>query len=69
MTVASPAFRFTWLLWASAFLLPWALLFVARPAPRRRTLVAQTLLAPGQRELALARATAKEALLRTAGTS
>ena len=35
VTLASPAFRYTWLLWATAFLLPWMLLFVARPALRR----------------------------------
>lgn len=46
MTLASPAFRYTWLLWASAFLLPWALLFVIRPALRRPMLWASVLTAP-----------------------
>ncbi|MBI2748544.1 MAG: hypothetical protein HYX43_04170 [Burkholderiales bacterium] len=44
--MASPAFRYTWLLWASAFLLPWALLFVTRPVLRRPMLWASTLTAP-----------------------
>lgn len=46
MTSADPAFRYTWLLWAAAFLLPWALLFLARPALRRPMLWASVLTAP-----------------------
>ncbi len=46
MPVTDPAFQYTWLLWASAFLLPWALLFAARPALRRRMLWASVLTAP-----------------------
>lgn len=46
MTLASPAFRYTRLLWASAFLLPWMLLFVARPALRRPMVWASVLTAP-----------------------
>lgn len=46
MPVTDPAFQTTWLLWATAFLLPWALLFAARPALRRRMLWASVLTAP-----------------------
>lgn len=46
MALASPAFRYTWLLWASAFLLPWALLFLTRPMLRRPMLWASALTAP-----------------------
>lgn len=46
MTLTDPSFRFTWLIWASAFLLPWALLFVARPDLRRPMLWASVLTAP-----------------------
>ena len=46
MSLASPEFRYTWLLWAAAFLLPWAVLFGARPALRRPMLWASTLTAP-----------------------
>ena len=46
MTLNNPAFEYTWLLWASAFLLPWALLFMARPALRRPMLWASALTAP-----------------------
>ena len=46
MPVTDPAFRYTWLLWAAAFLLPWAIVFAARPALRRRMLWASALTAP-----------------------
>jgi len=46
VTPASSAFRYTWLLWAAAFLLPWALLFITRPALRRPMLWASMLTAP-----------------------
>jgi hypothetical protein len=46
MPVTEPAFQYTWLLWAAAFLLPWAVLFAARPALRRRMLWASVLTAP-----------------------
>ena len=45
-TLADPSFRYTWLIWASAFLLPWALLFIARPALRQPMLWASVLTAP-----------------------
>ncbi|MBT9508655.1 MAG: hypothetical protein IV109_18960 [Rhodoferax sp.] len=44
MTDAS--FRYAWLLWATGFLLPWALLFIAWPAQRRPMLWASALTAP-----------------------
>lgn len=34
MAQADPSFRYTWLIWSAAFLLPWALVFIARPALR-----------------------------------
>lgn len=46
MPLTEPAFQYTWLLWAMAFLLPWAALFSARPALRRRMLWASVLTAP-----------------------
>ena len=46
MPVTEPAFQYTWLLWATAFLVPWAALFAARPALRRRMLWASVLTAP-----------------------
>jgi hypothetical protein len=46
MPVNEPAFQYTWLLWATAFLLPWAALFAARPVLRRRMLWASVLTAP-----------------------
>lgn len=46
MPVTEPTFQYTWLLWATAFLLPWAALFAARPALRRRMLWASVLTAP-----------------------
>lgn len=46
MTLTAPSFRYTWLLWAAAFMLPWALLFIARPALRRPMLWASALTAP-----------------------
>ena len=41
-----PRFHFVWLIWATAFLLPWLLLFIARPHLRRRMLLASALTAP-----------------------
>jgi hypothetical protein len=35
MPVVDPSFRYVWFIWASAFLLPWMVLFVAWPALRR----------------------------------
>lgn len=46
VTLSDPSFRYTWLIWASAFMLPWALLFIARPALRRPMLWASVLAAP-----------------------
>lgn len=46
MTALHSSFHFTWLIWASAFLLPWALLFVAKPDLRRPMLWASALTAP-----------------------
>jgi hypothetical protein len=46
MPVTDPAFQYTWPIWATAFLLPWAALFAARPALRRRMLWASVLTAP-----------------------
>lgn len=46
MTLPEPSFRYAWLIWASAFLLPWALLFIARRALRRPMLWASALTAP-----------------------
>lgn len=46
MTPNDPSFRYTWLIWASAFMLPWALLFIVRPALRRPMLWASVLTAP-----------------------
>ena len=44
--LADPSFRYTWAIWAAAFLLPWALLYIARPALRRPMLWASALTAP-----------------------
>lgn len=41
-----PSFRYVWLIWASAFLLPWAALFLAWPTLRRPMLWASVLTAP-----------------------
>lgn len=46
MPMTDPAFQYTWLLWATAFLLPWGIVFSARPALRRRMLWASVLTAP-----------------------
>ena len=46
LALANPSFRYAWLIWASAFLLPWALLFIARPALRQPMLWASALTAP-----------------------
>jgi hypothetical protein len=31
-----PAYRHTWLIWATSFLVPWAALFIAQPKLRSR---------------------------------
>ncbi len=41
-----PSFRYTWLIWACAFLLPWAGLFIIRPALRQPMLWASALTSP-----------------------
>lgn len=41
-----PSFRYAWLIWASAFMVPWALLFYFRPEQRRPMLWASTLTTP-----------------------
>ena len=46
MTLALPAFRHAWLLWATAFVVPWIVLFLARPDLRRSMLWVNTLTAP-----------------------
>ncbi len=46
MLLSDPSFRYTWLLWASAFLLPWAVVFMARPALRRPMVWASILTTP-----------------------
>lgn len=46
MIATTSSFQFTWLIWASAFLLPWALLFAARPDLRRPMWWASSLTAP-----------------------
>ena len=40
------SFHFVWLIWSSAFLLPWLVLFTARPQLRRRMAWASVLTAP-----------------------
>lgn len=45
MPTVDPGFRYVWLIWASAFLLPWTALFVARPTLRRVMLQASALTA------------------------
>ena len=46
MSLTNPGFQYTWLLWAAAFLLLWAMLFTARPTLRHRMLWASILTAP-----------------------
>lgn len=46
MNRADPSLHYTWLMWASAFLIPWAALFVARRELRRPMLRASVLTAP-----------------------
>lgn len=46
MPTVDPTFRFVWLIWASAFLLPWSALFAASSALRRPMLWASALTAP-----------------------
>lgn len=45
-TLSQAAFRHAWLIWATAFILPWAALYLARPALRRPMLWASALTAP-----------------------
>ncbi len=46
MPTMNPGFHYVWFIWASAFLLPWIGLFVARPALRRPMLWSSVLTAP-----------------------
>lgn len=46
MSPIDPSYHYTWLMWASAFMLPWAVLFMARPYLRRPMLWASGLTAP-----------------------
>lgn len=46
VTLSQADFRYAWLIWAASFMLPWALLFIARPALRRPMLWASALTAP-----------------------
>lgn len=46
LALVDPSFHYAWLIWASAFLLPWALLFIARPTLRQAMLWASALTAP-----------------------
>ncbi len=46
MPTVDHSFRYVWLIWACAFLLPWIALFVARPALRRPMLWSSALTAP-----------------------
>lgn len=46
MPSIAPSFRYVWLVWASAFLVPWSVLFVARPTLRSPMLWASALTAP-----------------------
>lgn len=46
MPTVDPSFRYVWLIWASAFLLPWSALFAASSALRRPMLWASALTAP-----------------------
>lgn len=41
-----PAFRYTWLIWATAFMAPWTVLFIVRPALRKPMLRASALTVP-----------------------
>ena len=45
-SLVDPRYHFVWLIWSSAFLLPWLALFVARPRLRGRMLRASVLTAP-----------------------
>lgn len=46
MAATDPSFRYTWLMWAAAFMLPWVLVFVVQPALRRPMVWASVLTAP-----------------------
>lgn len=46
MTLAGSSFHDPWLVWATALMLPWALLFTAQPGLRRPMLSASALTAP-----------------------
>ena len=46
MPAVDASYKYAWLIWSAAFLLPWAALFVARPALRRRMVWSSVLTAP-----------------------
>ena len=46
MPSVAPSFRYVWLIWACAFLVPWSVLFIARPTLRVPMLWASGLTAP-----------------------
>lgn len=46
MPTTDPRFRYVWLLWATAFLLPWAVVLLLRPALRRSMLLTSVLTMP-----------------------
>lgn len=46
MSLTNPGFQYAWLLWATAFLLLWTILFATRPTLRHRMLWASILTAP-----------------------
>ncbi len=46
MPSIAPGFRYVWLIWASSFLIPWSVLFVARPTLRLPMIWASILTAP-----------------------
>ena len=46
MPSVDPGYQYVWLIWSAAFLLPWAALFIARPALRRRMVWSSVLTAP-----------------------
>jgi len=53
MPSIAPSFRYVWLIWAGSFLVPWSVLFVARPTLRFPMFWASVLTAPfGLTELA-----------------
>ena len=44
--LVDPGYHYAWLIWSAAFLVPWLILFLARPSVRRRMLWASALTAP-----------------------